>query len=273
MKQYLELASRVLTEGEMSEDRTGTGTLRLSGHMMRFNMLDGFPLLTTKKLHLPSIIHELLWMLGGFTNVQYLRDNGVCIWNEWADEDGNLGPVYGKQWRMWEQHYWDEAFGGYRVRVIDQISWLVHEIKRRPDSRRLVVSAWNVADLDKMKLHPCHMAFQVMVINGKLNLMVTQRSADVFLGVPFNIAFYAFLLHMLAHQCDLHPGELIWSGGDVHIYQNHIPQLKLQLARDPYPLPTLKFARKPDSIFDYKFEDFLVLDYRAHPSIKGKVAV
>jgi len=260
MKQYLDLVERILNEGEESEDRTGTGTIRLSGHMMRFDMRDGFPLLTTKKLHLKSIIHELLWMLSGDTNVRYLQENGVSIWDKWADEYGNLGPVYGAQWRKWDDR-------------IDQISWLVHEIKTNPDSRRMVVSAWNVGELDDMALHPCHMAFQVMVINGKLNLMVQQRSADVFIGVPFNIAFYASLLHMLAQQCDLHPGELIWSGGDVHIYKNHVPQLALQMTRKPYPLPTLKFARKPDSIFDYKFEDFLVLDYQAHPSIKGKVAV
>lgn len=270
MKQYLDLVERVLNEGVESGDRTGTGTLRVFGHMMRFDMRDGFPLITTKKLHTKSIIHELLWMLSGDTNVRYLQANGVRIWNEWADENGNLGPVYGAQWRKWGAGQIGDGkpYGG-----IDQISWLVHEIKTNPDSRRLIVETWNVGELDNMALHPCHKSFQVAVINGVLNLKVEQRSADVFLGVPFNIGFYAFLLHMLAQQCDLYPGELIWSGGDVHIYKNHIPQLALQMTRKPYPLPTLKFARKPDSIFDYKFEDFMILDYQAHPPIKGKVAV
>lgn len=264
MKQYHDLIERVLAEGVERSDRTGTGTIALFGHQMRFDMRDGFPLVTTKKLHLRSIIHELLWFLKGETNVEYLRENKVSIWDDWATESGELGPIYGKQWRAWPSP---------DGREIDQIAWLVDEIKRNPDSRRLIVSAWNVGELPDMALVPCHALWQVSVMGGRLHLQLYQRSADVFLGVPFNIASYSLLLHMLAQQCDLEPGEFVWSGGDCHIYNNHLEQVKLQIEREPYPLPKLSIKRRPSSIFDYRFEDFDILDYRSHPHIKGEVAV
>jgi len=264
MKQYKELLSRVMSEGVSREDRTGVGTVGVFGHQMRFNLAEGFPLVTTKKLHIKSIIHELLWFLQGSTNIKYLKDNGVRIWDEWADENGDLGPVYGKQWRDWETK---------DGRHIDQIQQLVETIRKDPNSRRQIVSAWNVGDLAAMALSPCHCLVQTAVLGGKLHLQLYQRSADVFLGVPFNIASYSLLLHMLAQQCDLEVGDFIWTGGDVHIYKNHFEQVNLQMSRDPYPLPKLVINRKPDSIFDYKFEDFEIVGYESHPSIKGQVAV
>lgn len=264
MKQYLDYLQYVLQNGVRKVDRTGVGTISVFGYQMRFDLQAGFPLLTTKKLSTKSIFHELLWFLSGNTNIQYLKENGVSIWDEWADANGNLGPVYGKQWRSWQT-----ADG----RVIDQISELIKQIKTNPDSRRLIVNAWNVGELDKMALPPCHMMFQFYVANGRLSCQLYQRSADSFLGVPFNIASYALLTHMIAQQCDLLPGEFIWTGGDCHIYSNHLEQVNLQLTRAPHPLPRLHLKRKPDSIFDYKFEDIEVLDYEAHPHIKGAVAV
>jgi thymidylate synthase len=264
MKPYLDLIRRILDDGVERPDRTGVGTLGVFGHQMRFNLADGFPLVTTKKLHLRSIIHELLWFLRGDTNVQYLRDHGVTIWDEWADENGDLGPVYGKQWRAWEG-----AFG----QEIDQIAWLVDEIRHNPNSRRTIVSAWNVAALPEMALVPCHALWQTSVMGGRLHLQLYQRSADVFLGVPFNIASYALLLHMLAQQCDLEPGDFIWTGGDCHIYSNHLEQVRLQIGREPYPLPKLQIKRRPDSIFGYGFDDFEITGYQSHPHIKGEVAV
>jgi thymidylate synthase len=264
MKQYLDLLNDILENGVKKDDRTGTGTLSVFGRQLRFDLQKGFPLLTTKKLHIRSIIHELLWFLSGDTNIKYLQENGVTIWDEWADENGDLGPVYGAQWRSWK---------GADGRTIDQISEVIEQIKTNPNSRRLLVNAWNVAEIDKMKLPPCHYAFQFYVADGKLSCMWQQRSVDTFLGLPFNIASYALLTHMIAQQCDLEVGELIFTGGDVHLYLNHIEQAKLQLTREPRPLPKLVIKRKPDSIFDYKFEDFEIVDYHPHPHIKAPVAV
>lgn len=264
MKQYLELCQHILENGNTKEDRTGTGTISVFGYQMRFDLSEGFPLLTTKKLHVRSIIHELLWFLQGDTNIKYLAENGVRIWNEWADEEGNLGPVYGHQWRSWT---------GANGETIDQISELIQTIKTNPNSRRLIVSAWNVSDIEKMALPPCHCLFQFYVNDGKLSCQLYQRSADVFLGVPFNIASYALLTLMVAHVCDLEPGEFIHSFGDTHIYLNHIDQVKLQLTREPKALPKMKINRKVDSIFDFKYEDFILEDYQAHPHIKGAVSV
>ncbi len=264
MKQYLNLMREVRENGNFKEDRTGTGTYSIFGHQMRFNLQEGFPLVTTKKLHLRSIIHELLWFLKGETNIAYLQDNGVRIWNEWADSEGNLGPVYGAQWRSWPK-----ADGT----VVDQISNLIHDIKTNPDSRRLIVSAWNVGELDKMALPPCHLLFQFYVCNGKLSCQLYQRSADIFLGVPFNIASYALLTHMIAHVCDLEVGDFVWTGGDCHLYSNHLEQTDLQLSREPMALPQLMIHNNPQSIFDFKFEDFEIQGYESHPTIKGIVAV
>ena len=264
MQTYLNLLRDVLDNGAQKADRTGTGTRSLFGAQMRFNLRTGFPLVTTKKLHLRSIIHELLWFLNGDTNIKYLKDNGVSIWDEWADANGNLGPVYGYQWRSWP------APDG---RHIDQISQVVEQIRKNPDSRRLIVSAWNVADLDKMALQPCHALFQFYVANGELSCQLYQRSADIFLGVPFNIASYALLTHMVAQQCELQVGDFVWTGGDVHLYSNHIEQAKEQLKRAPLPPPRLRIARKPADLFSYRFEDFEILDYQSHPAIKAPVAV
>lgn len=264
MRPYLELLRDILEHGNAKEDRTGTGTLSVFGRMMRFDLGTGLPLVTTKKLHLPSIVHELLWFVSGSTNVRYLQESGVSIWNEWADENGELGPVYGHQWR-----HWAKPDGS----AVDQLAGLVVQLRRNPDSRRLLVSAWNPADVEAMALPPCHYAFQCYVTNGKLSLMFQMRSVDVFLGLPFNLAGYALLASMLAQQTGLAPGELIWCGGDVHLYRNHLEQARLQLTREPYAPPALKFARKPDNLFDYRFEDFIVEGYQAHPHIKAEVAV
>lgn len=264
MKQYQELLQRILDTGVRKEDRTGTGTLSVFAHQMRFNLQEGFPLLTTKKLHTRSIIHELLWFLKGDTNTAYLHDNKVTIWDEWADENGDLGPIYGKQWRAWE------AKDG---RVIDQIGELIEQIKKTPDSRRLLVSAWNVGDLDKMALPPCHIIFQFYVANNRLSCQLYQRSADVFLGVPFNIASYALLTHMIAQVCGLGVGEFIHTTGDTHLYLNHIEQAKLQLTRTPYKLPTLRLNPSVKEIGDFKYEDISIGNYNSHPHIKGEVAV
>ncbi|OCG06459.1 thymidylate synthase [Gilliamella sp. wkB178] len=264
MKQYLALMQKILDEGVPKSDRTGTGTLSIFGHQMRFNLQDGFPLVTTKKCHLRSIIHELLWFLKGDTNVKYLHDNKVTIWDEWADENGDLGPVYGKQWRAW---------GAADGRQIDQISQLISQIKKDPDSRRMIVSAWNVGELDQMALAPCHAFFQFYVAQGKLSCQLYQRSCDVFLGLPFNIASYSLLVHMIAQQCDLAVGDFVWTGGDTHLYSNHMQQTHLQLSRQPKALPKLKIKRKPPTIFDYEFEDFEIVDYDPHPAIKAPVAI
>ena len=264
MRQYLELLRDALENGAVKTDRTGTGTRSVFGRQLRFDLSQGFPLVTTKKLHLRSIVHELLWFLKGDTNVGYLREHRVGIWDEWADDNGDLGPVYGKQWRRW---------AGPDGVEIDQMRWVVDEIKRNPDSRRLIVSAWNVADLPRMALMPCHAMFQFYVAGGRLSCQLYQRSADVFLGVPFNIASYALLTHMLAQQCDLAVGDFIWTGGDCHIYNNHSEQVALQLSREPRPLPTLVIQRRPVSIFDYAYEDFAVDGYDPHPAIKAPVAV
>lgn len=264
MKQYLDLMNDILQTGARKSDRTGTGTLSVFGRQLRFDLAEGFPLVTTKKLHLRSIIYELLWFLNGDTNIKYLKDNGVSIWDEWADEQGELGPVYGHQWRSWPT-----PDGGH----IDQITQVLQQIKSKPDSRRHIVTAWNPSEVDKMALPPCHALFQFYVADGKLSCQLYQRSADYFLGVPFNIASYALLTHMVAQQCDLLPGEFVWTGGDVHIYANHIEQTNLQLSREPYALPKLNIRRKPDSIFDYQFEDFEIVDYKSHPSIKAPIAV
>ncbi|MET0531722.1 MAG: thymidylate synthase [Microvirga sp.] len=264
MQAYHDLLRRILDEGVHKDDRTGTGTLSVFGHQMRFDLSRGFPLVTTKKLHLRSIIHELLWFLRGDTNVRYLHENGVTIWDEWADEKGDLGPVYGRQWRSWPK-----PDGG----TVDQIQWVIDEIKRNPDSRRLIVSAWNPGEIDKMALAPCHCLFQFYVAEGRLSCQLYQRSADVFLGVPFNIASYALLVHMVADQCDLGIGDFVWTGGDTHIYSNHLAQVHLQLSRDPYPLPRLHLKRRPSSIDGYRFEDFEILDYQSHQFIKAPVAV
>ncbi len=264
MKQYLDLLAHVMKNGVEKTDRTGVGTISTFGHQMRFDLAEGFPVVTTKKLHLRSIIHELLWFLRGETNIKYLKENGVSIWDEWADADGELGPIYGKQWRSW---------GASDGKTIDQISQVISQIKSNPDSRRLIVSAWNVGELDQMALTPCHAIFQFYVVEGKLSCLLFQRSADCFLGVPFNIASYALLTHMIAEQCELGVGEFIWTGGDCHIYLNHLEQVKLQLSREPFPLPQLHLKRKPDSIFDYRFEDFELLNYQSHSSISAPIAV
>ncbi len=264
MKQYLELLETIMENGTAKEDRTGTGTLSVFGHQMRFRLADGFPVLTTKKLHLKSIIHELLWFLKGDTNVKYLQDNGVRIWNEWAGEDGELGPVYGAQWRSWR------AADG---RTIDQISQVVESLIHQPDSRRHIVSAWNVGDLKDMHLPPCHLLFQFYVAGGKLSCQLYQRSCDVFLGVPFNIASYALLTMMMARVTGYEPGDFVWTGGDVHIYTNHLEQVRLQLTRQPYPLPGMKINPEVTSIFGFKYEDFELVNYQAHPHIPGKVAI
>lgn len=264
MRQYLDLCQRILDEGVTKEDRTGTGTISVFGHQMRFDLSEGFPLVTTKKLHTKSIIHELLWFLSGDTNIRYLQENGVRIWNEWADENGDLGPVYGKQWR---------SFVGRDGKTVDQIQWVVDEIKKNPDSRRLIVSAWNPAELDEMALPPCHLLFQFYVANGKLSCQLYQRSADTFLGVPFNIASYALLTQMMAHVTGLEPGDFVHTLGDAHLYLNHIEQVKLQLSREPKPLPKLVLNPEVTSIFDFTFEDIEIVGYEAHPHIKGEVAV
>lgn len=264
MKQYLDLERHILNNGVQKTDRTGTGTLSVFGYQMRFNLQEGFPLVTTKKVHLRSIIYELLWFLNGDTNIKYLKDHGVSIWDEWADENGELGPVYGSQWRSWP------APDGQHI---DQITKLIEQIKSKPDSRRHIVSAWNPAEVDKMALPPCHALFQFYVADGKLSCQLYQRSCDTFLGLPFNIASYALLTHMVAQQCDLAVGDFVWTGGDTHLYSNHLDQVNLQLSREPYPLPTLKIKRKPDSIFEYMFEDFEILNYQSHPGIKAPIAV
>lgn len=264
MQQYLHLLQHILDHGVQKNDRTGTGTLSCFGYQMRFDLQKGFPLVTTKKLHTKSIIHELLWFLKGETNIAYLKENGISIWNEWADENGDLGPVYGKQWRSWE---------GANGEVIDQIADVINQIKKNPDSRRLVVNAWNVADLPKMALLPCHALFQFYVAEGKLSCQLYQRSADVFLGVPFNIASYALLTMMIAQVCNLEPGEFIHTFGDVHIYTNHLEQVHLQLSRKPFPLPTMKLNQDVKNIFDFTFKDFTLENYQFHPAIKAPVAV
>lgn len=264
MQQYHALLQHILDNGTEKTDRTGTGTKSVFGYQMRFNLSEGFPLVTTKKVHLRSIIHELLWFLKGETNIAYLRENGVSIWDEWADANGELGPVYGKQWRSWE---------GANGVVIDQVKDLIEQIKKNPDSRRLIISAWNVADLPKMALMPCHTIFQFYVADGKLSCQLYQRSADVFLGVPFNIASYALLTLMIAQVCDLQPGDFVHTFGDVHIYSNHMEQVKLQLSRNPFPLPTMKLNPAVKDIFEFKFEDFTLENYQSHPAIKAPVAV
>ena len=264
MQQYLDFMRHVKANGHVKTDRTGTGTLSVFGYQMRFDLQEGFPLVTTKKLHLKSIIHELIWFLAGSTNTKYLKDNGVSIWDEWADENGNLGPVYGSQWRSWPL-----PDGGH----VDQIAQVIDQIKSNPDSRRLIVSAWNVADIPHMKLPPCHAFFQFYVAGGKLSCQLYQRSADIFLGVPFNIASYALLTHMVAQQTGLEVGEFIWTGGDCHLYSNHLEQVDEQLSRTPFDLPQLSIKRRPESIFDYRFEDFEIQNYEFHPHIKAPVAV
>jgi len=264
MQQYLDLLQYILDNGVEKSDRTGTGTKSCFGYQMRFDLQQGFPLVTTKKLHLKSIIYELLWFLKGETNIAYLKEHGVSIWNEWANENGELGPVYGKQWRSWE---------GADGKIVDQVTDLIKQIKTNPDSRRLIISAWNVADLPKMALMPCHTLFQFYVADGKLSCQLYQRSADVFLGVPFNIASYALLTMMIAQVCDLEPGEFIHTFGDAHIYNNHIEQVNLQLSRKPLPLPTMKLNPSVKNIFDFTFEDFTLENYQSHPAIKAPVAV
>jgi len=264
MQQYLDLLQHILNTGVQKHDRTGTGTISTFGYQMRLDLQKGFPLVTTKKVHTKSIIHELLWFLKGETNIHYLKENGVSIWNEWANEDGELGPVYGKQWRSWE---------GKDGKVVDQVSDLVKQIKSNPDSRRLIVSAWNVTELPDMALMPCHTLFQFYVANGKLSCQLYQRSADVFLGVPFNIASYALLTLMVAQVCNLEPGEFVHTFGDVHIYNNHMEQVKLQVSRTPFPLPAMKLNPSVKNIFDFKFEDFTLENYQSHPAIKAPVAV
>ena len=264
MKQYLDLIQHVLDKGVKKEDRTGTGTLSVFGYQMRFDLAEGFPLVTTKKAHLRSIVHELLWFLKGDTNIAYLKENGVTIWDEWADENGDLGPVYGSQWRSWPTP---------DGRHIDQIAQVVQQLKHNPDSRRIIVSAWNVAEIENMKLPPCHAFYQFYVAEGKLSCQLYQRSADVFLGVPFNIASYALLVLMMAQVTGLEPGEFIWTGGDTHLYLNHLEQARLQLSRDPFPLPTMKLNPEVNDIFDFKYEDFKLENYTSHPPIKAPVAV
>ena len=264
MKQYLDLLNHVLKNGVEKSDRTGTGTISVFGYQMRFDLSEGFPVLTTKKLHLKSIIHELLWFISGSTNIKYLTDNGVRIWNEWADENGNLGPVYGKQWRAWETS---------DGRTIDQLMDVINTIKTNPDSRRMIVSAWNVGDVAKMALPPCHLLFQFYVANGKLSCQLYQRSCDIFLGVPSNIASYALLTMMIAQVTGLEPGDFVHTLGDAHIYKNHIEQVKLQLTREPYPLPKMIINKDVDDILKFKYEDFVLENYIAHPHIKGEVSV
>ena len=264
MQQYLDLLQRVLDDGVEKSDRTGTGTLSVFGHQMRFDLAEGFPLVTTKKVHTRSVFAELLWFLRGDTNVTWLQDRGVTIWDEWADESGDLGPVYGHQWRSWPT-----PSGAH----IDQIAQVVEGIKRDPDSRRHIVSAWNVADIPRMKLPPCHAFFQFYVANGRLSCQLYQRSADIFLGVPFNIASYALLTHLIAHQSDLDVGEFIWTGGDCHLYRNHCEQVAVQLARAPYSLPRLSIKRKPATLFDYSYDDFEIVGYQHHPPLTARVAV
>lgn len=277
MRQYLALIDKILQEGVLKGDRTGSGTLSIFGHQMRFALQEGFPLVTTKKIHLKSIIHELLWFLNGYTNTTYLHKNNVNIWNEWADENGQLGPIYGYQWRSWPTP---------DGQAIDQIHQVINQLKYTPNSRRIIVSAWNVADLPnerispqqnvangKMALAPCHAFFQFYVADGKLSCQLYQRSCDTFLGVPFNIASYALLTHMMAQQCDLQVGDFVWTGGDVHLYSNHLEQAKLQLTRQPYALPSLRIKRKPESIFDYHYDDFEIVDYQAHEHIKAAISV
>ena len=264
MRQYLDFMRHVQDHGVLKTDRTGTGTVSVFGHQMRFDLQEGFPLLTTKKLHIKSIVHELIWFLAGSTNIKYLKDNGVKIWDEWADENGNLGPIYGYQWRSWPTP---------DGRHIDQITQVLEQIRNTPDSRRLIVSAWNVGDIPQMKLPPCHAFFQFYVAEGKLSCQLYQRSADIFLGVPFNIASYALLTHMVAQQAGLKVGDFVWTGGDCHLYSNHMEQVREQLSRTPGPLPQLKILRKPDSLFDYKFEDFEITGYEPQAHIKAPVAV
>jgi thymidylate synthase len=264
MLQYLEFLRHIRQHGAAKDDRTGTGTLSVFGYQMRFDLSDGFPLVTTKKLHLRSIIYELLWFLRGDTNVKYLHEHGVSIWDEWADENGELGPVYGKQWRSWPTR---------DGRHVDQLAQVIEQLKSNPNSRRILVSAWNVGELDRMALLPCHAMFQFYVAGGRLSCQLYQRSADALLGVPFNIASYALLTHMLAQQCDLAVGDLVWTGGDCHLYLNHLQQADLQLSRAPYPLPELKLRRRPPSLFDYAYEDFEVVGYRCHDAIKAPIAV
>ena len=264
MRPYLDLVRTLRTHGARKNDRTGTGTLSLFGQQLRFDLAAGFPLVTTKKIHLPAVVYELLWFLRGDTNVAYLREHGVSIWDEWADAQGELGPVYGKQWRRW---------GTADGRQVDQIEEVVKQLKTNPDSRRILVSAWNVGELPQMALAPCHALFQFYVAEGRLSCQLYQRSADVFLGVPFNVASYALLTCMLAQQCDLQLGEFIWTGGDCHLYLNHLQQADLQLAREPLPPPRLKFRRRPPSIFDYEYEDFEFMDYKYHAAIRAQVAV
>ena len=264
MRQYLEFMRHVKEHGAIKTDRTGTGTRSVFGHQMRFNLQEGFPLLTTKKVHLKSIIHELIWFLQGSTNIAYLKENGVSIWDEWADAEGNLGPIYGYQWRNWP------APSGQHI---DQITQVMEQIRATPDSRRMIVSAWNVADIPQMKLPPCHALFQFYVADGKLSCQLYQRSADIFLGVPFNIASYAILTHMMAQQAGLEVGDFVWTGGDCHLYSNHMEQVDLQLGRATRALPRLEIKRKPESLFDYRFEDFEVTGYDPHPGIKAPVAV
>jgi len=264
MQAYLNLLQKILNDGVEKEDRTGVGTLSLFGYQMRFDLQNGFPILTTKKIHLKSVIYELLWFLKGDTNVRYLQEHGVRIWNEWADENGNLGPIYGAQWRSWR---------GADGKIVDQIEWVINEIRQNPSSRRLIVSAWNVSELDKMALPPCHILFQFYVANGKLSCQLYQRSADVFLGVPFNIASYALLTMMMAQVTNLEPGEFVHTFGDVHLYRNHMEQAKIQLSREPYPLPTMKINPQVKEISDFQYEDFELINYKAHPHIKAEVAV
>jgi thymidylate synthase len=264
MKQYLDYLAHVLENGVEKNDRTGTGTISTFGYQMRFNLREGLPVITTKKIHLRSIIHELLWFLSGETSLKYLHENGVTIWDEWADNEGNLSGIYGKQWRRWE------AVDG---RTVDQISRVVDEIRSDPDSRRLIVSAWNVGELDSMSLPPCHLLFQFYVAEGKLSCQMYQRSVDSFLGLPFNLTCYSLLTHIVAQQCDLDVGDFVWTGGDCHIYLNHLEQVELQLSRAPYPLPELRINRKAESIFTYRFEDFEILNYESHSRIAAKVAV
>jgi thymidylate synthase len=264
VKQYLDLMRLVREHGTPKTDRTGTGTLSVFGHQMRFDLGAGFPLVTTKKLHLKSVVHELLWFLRGDTNTRYLREHGVTIWDEWADEQGELGPVYGRQWRSWPT-----PDGSH----VDQISEVLRQLRETPDSRRIIVSAWNVGELSRMALQPCHAFFQFYVAGGRLSCQLYQRSADVFLGVPFNIASYALLTHMMAQQCDLQPGDFVWTGGDCHLYLNHLEQADLQLAREPLPLPELHLRRRPASLFDYAIDDFEFRNYQPHPAIRAPVAV
>jgi thymidylate synthase len=264
MQQYLQMMRHVRDNGASKEDRTGTGTLSVFGHQMRFDLSEGFPLVTTKKLHLRSIIHELLWFLNGESNIRYLKDNGVSIWDDWADEKGELGPVYGVQWRSWPKSNGE---------AVDQIGEVIDTIRNNPDSRRIIVSAWNVAAIDDMALPPCHCLFQFYIADGKLSCQLYQRSADIFLGVPFNIASYALLTHMIAQQCDLKVGDFIWTGGDCHLYQNHLEQADEQLQREPLALPRLAIKRCPDNICDYRFEDFEILNYESYPHIRAAIAV